>query len=97
MRFTAGRSDEGAKRLKSAGLPQIAPPLWGISDGRFHRGIIPLQLEGIKEMSPRVEPSNPFQDALAALLNQGLEGAGEALRILVNEASEIENPPSENL
>ena len=41
-------------------------------------------------MSPRVEPSNPFQDALAALLNQGLEGAGEALRILVNEASEIE-------
>ena len=41
-------------------------------------------------MSPRVEPSNPFQDALAALLTQGLDGAGEALRILVNEASEIE-------
>ena len=41
-------------------------------------------------MSPRVDPPNPFQDALAALLNQGLEGAGEALRILVNEASEIE-------
>ena len=41
-------------------------------------------------MSPRVETPNPFQDALKALLTQGLDGAGEALRILVNEASEIE-------
>ena len=41
-------------------------------------------------MSPRVEAPNPFQDALKALLTQGLDGAGEALRILVNEASEIE-------
>ena len=68
----------------------LAFALWGISGGRFHRGIILVQLEGIMEMSPRVEPSNPFQDALAALLTQGLDGAGEALRILVNEASEIE-------
>jgi hypothetical protein len=27
---------------------------------------------------------------MAALLSQGLDGAGEALRILVNEASKIE-------
>jgi len=40
-------------------------------------------------MAQRVE-HNPLQDALAALLNQGLDGAGEALRILVDEASRIE-------
>ena len=40
-------------------------------------------------MSQRVE-HNPLQDALAALLDQGLDGAGEALRILVDEASRIE-------
>ena len=40
-------------------------------------------------MSHRVE-HNPLQDALAALLDQGLDGAGEALRILVDEASKIE-------
>ena len=40
-------------------------------------------------MTQRVE-HNPLQDALAALLNQGLDGAGEALRILVDEASKIE-------
>jgi len=40
-------------------------------------------------MAQRVE-HNPLQDALAALLNQGLDGAGEALRILVDEASKIE-------
>ena len=40
-------------------------------------------------MSQRVE-HNPLQDALAALLDQGLDGAGEALRILVDEASKIE-------
>jgi transposase-like protein len=40
-------------------------------------------------MAQRVE-DNPLQDALAALLTQGLDGAGEALRILVNEASKIE-------
>ena len=34
--------------------------------------------------------TNPYHDALTALLNQGLDGAGEALRILVNEASKIE-------
>jgi len=40
-------------------------------------------------MAHRVE-HNPLQDALSALLNQGLDGAGEALRILVDEASKIE-------
>ena len=40
-------------------------------------------------MPQRVE-HNPLQDALAALLTQGLDGAGEALRILVDEASKIE-------
>lgn len=40
-------------------------------------------------MAQRVE-HNPLQDALAALLTQGLDGAGEALRILVDEASKIE-------
>jgi putative transposase len=34
--------------------------------------------------------TNPFHDALTVLLSQGLDGAGEALRILVNEASKIE-------
>lgn len=40
-------------------------------------------------MSQRVE-HNPLQDALTVLLDQGLDGAGEALRILVDEASKIE-------
>lgn len=40
-------------------------------------------------MAQHVE-HNPLQDALAALLTQGLDGAGEALRILVDEASKIE-------
>ena len=40
-------------------------------------------------MAQRVE-HNPLQDALAALLDQGLDGAGEALRILVDEAGKIE-------
>ena len=40
-------------------------------------------------MAQRVE-HNPLEDALAALLTQGLDGAGEALRILVDEASKIE-------
>ena len=34
--------------------------------------------------------NNPLEAAYAALLTQGLDGAGEALRILVNEASKIE-------
>ena len=33
---------------------------------------------------------NPLEAAYAALLANGLDGAGEALRILVNEASKIE-------
>jgi putative transposase len=44
-------------------------------------------------MAHRVNPdehSNPLHDAYACLLEQGLDGAGEALRILVNEASRIE-------
>ena len=40
-------------------------------------------------MAMRIE-TNPMEAAYAALLPQGLEGAGEALRILVNEASKIE-------
>src|SRR5258708_18226371 len=40
-------------------------------------------------MAKRVE-HNPLDAAFAALLTNGLDGAGEALRILVNEASKIE-------
>jgi transposase-like protein len=44
-------------------------------------------------MAQRVEPhplDHPLQEAYAALLANGLDGAGEALRILVDEASKIE-------
>jgi len=40
-------------------------------------------------MALRVE-TNPLEAAYAALLSHGLDGAGEALRILVDEASKIE-------
>ena len=40
-------------------------------------------------MAMRVE-THPLEAVYAALLTQGLDGAGEALRILVNEASKIE-------
>ena len=40
-------------------------------------------------MAMRVE-TNPLEMAYAVLLEHGLEGAGEALRILVNEAAKIE-------
>lgn len=40
-------------------------------------------------MAMRVE-THPLAAAYAALLDHGLDGAGEALRILVNEASKIE-------
>jgi transposase-like protein len=40
-------------------------------------------------MAMRVE-TNPLEAAYAALLTHGLDGAGEALRILVNEARKIE-------
>jgi hypothetical protein len=40
-------------------------------------------------MAMRVE-TNPLEAAYAALLEHGLDGAGEALRILVNEAAKIE-------
>jgi hypothetical protein len=40
-------------------------------------------------MAQRVE-GNPLEAAYAALLSHGLDGAGEALRILVNEAARIE-------
>ena len=36
------------------------------------------------------EVSQPLHDAYACLLAKGLDGAGQALRILVNEASRIE-------
>jgi putative transposase len=41
-------------------------------------------------MAMSVEKDNPLAEAYAHLLNNGLDGAGEALRILVNEASKIE-------
>jgi len=40
-------------------------------------------------MAMRVE-NNPLEAAFAVLLANGLDGAGEALRILINEASKIE-------
>jgi transposase-like protein len=40
-------------------------------------------------MAMRVE-TNPLETAYAVLLENGLDGAGEALRILVNEAAKIE-------
>ncbi len=40
-------------------------------------------------MAMRVE-TNPLEAAYAVLLDNGLDGAGEALRILVNEAARIE-------
>lgn len=40
-------------------------------------------------MAMRVE-TNPMESAYAVLLENGLDGAGEALRILVNEAAKIE-------
>ncbi|MFN3294970.1 MAG: transposase, partial [Gemmobacter sp.] len=40
-------------------------------------------------MAQRVE-HHPLDAAFAALLANGLDGAGEALRILVNEACKIE-------
>jgi transposase-like protein len=40
-------------------------------------------------MAMRVD-TNPLEAAYAALLDNGLDGAGEALRILVNEAAKIE-------
>ncbi len=40
-------------------------------------------------MAMRVE-TNPLEAAYAALLENGLDGAGEALRILVNEAAKLE-------
>ena len=56
---------------------------------RFHRGILTPTHEGIDNMAQRVE-HHPLEAAFAALLNNGLDGTGEALRILVNEASRIE-------
>ena len=41
-------------------------------------------------MAQRVQDEHPLQAALEVLLDHGLDGAGEALRILVNEASKIE-------
>ena len=46
-------------------------------------------------MAMRVE-FNPLEAAYAVLIDQGLDGAGEALRILINEASKIERSPHLN-
>ena len=62
---------------------------FGSTRGRFLRGILTHPLEGVQSMAMRVE-YNPLEAALAALLANGLDGASEALRILVNEASKIE-------
>jgi putative transposase len=43
----------------------------------------------LTDMAMRVV-KHPLDDAYAALIENGLDGAGEALRILVNEASKIE-------
>jgi hypothetical protein len=56
---------------------------------RVLRGYFTDHFEGARKMAMRVE-TNPMEAAYAALLSQGLDGAGEALRILVNEASKIE-------
>ena len=40
-------------------------------------------------MAMRVE-TNPLEAAYAVLLEHGLDGAGVALRILVNEAAKVE-------
>jgi putative transposase len=40
-------------------------------------------------MAQRVD-HNPLEAAYSALIDHGLDGAGEALRIIVNEASKIE-------
>ena len=40
-------------------------------------------------MAQRIE-HHPLEAAFAALLANGLDGAGEALRVLVNEAGKIE-------
>jgi len=45
--------------------------------------------EGVDNMAQRVD-HHPLEAAFAALLDHGLDGAGEALRILVNEASKLE-------
>ena len=50
-----------------------------------------IQKESIMAQRANLEEvSQPLHDAYACLLANGLDGAGEALRILVNEASRIE-------
>jgi transposase-like protein len=44
----------------------------------------------MSQRSNSEEATNPLHEAYACLLSNGLDGAGEALRILVNEASRIE-------
>ena len=53
----------------------------------------PTQKENVFHMAQRTrldDSSHPLHEAYACLLANGLDGAGEALRILVNEASRIE-------
>ena len=69
-------------------MHRAANPL-GLPAGSFFEAFLPTSLEGVQNMAMRVE-YNPLEAALAALLANGLDGAGEALRILVNEASKIE-------
>jgi hypothetical protein len=82
MRARSARSAEdgtAARRNTDRPFPQA------ISSGHSY----PITQEGIDSMAQRVE-HHPLDAAFAALLNNGLDGAGEALRILVNEASRIE-------
>ena len=69
-------------------MHRAANPL-GLPAGSFFEAFLPTSLEGVQSMAMRVE-YNPLEAAFAALLANGLDGAGEALRILVNEASKIE-------
>ena len=63
-----------------------------LTSGRFLRGILPHIHERIDNTAECVE-HRPLEAAFAASLAIGLDGAGEALRILVHEASKIERAP----
>jgi putative transposase len=75
-------------RPKSEGWPNGGRGCWRGIERRFLRLTVATD-EGIDIMAQRVE-HNPLEAAFSALIEHGLDGAGEALRILVDEASKIE-------
>lgn len=77
---SARRAKDGTAGQKCSHKPHPQ----AISSGNFN-----ITHERIDSMAQRVE-HHPLEAAFAALLENGLDGAGEALRILVNEASRIE-------